>query len=121
MIGLREGGDGQEADCNAEDLSMMLRLQGPEALAKVKAKSVRLHSQIVLMLSLTRQYITQTCAEHELEVDKTCVSLPRRNVIDRECTLFSSGRIKHSRPHAWVAPLFPPRCALRCIQSFDPI
>ncbi|CAM9780585.1 unnamed protein product [Ascophyllum nodosum] len=34
VIGLREEGDGEEADCNAEDLSILLRMQGPEALAE---------------------------------------------------------------------------------------
>lgn len=35
IVGLKEGGDGEESDCNAEDLSMLFRLQGPEALAEV--------------------------------------------------------------------------------------
>lgn len=35
VIGLREGGDGEQADCNAADLSILIRIQGPEALAQV--------------------------------------------------------------------------------------
>lgn len=35
VVGLREGGDGEMSDCNSEDLSMLLRFQGPEALAEV--------------------------------------------------------------------------------------
>eukprot|EP00752_Nemacystus_decipiens_P005505 g4981.t1 len=34
VVGLREGGGGELSDCNSEDLSMLLRLQGPEALAE---------------------------------------------------------------------------------------
>lgn len=35
VVGLREGADGELSDCNSRDLSMLLRLQGPEALAEV--------------------------------------------------------------------------------------
>lgn len=35
VVGLKEGGNGEESDCNAGDLSMLFRLQGPEALAEV--------------------------------------------------------------------------------------
>lgn len=35
VVGLREGGGGELSDCNGRDLSMLLRLQGPEALAEV--------------------------------------------------------------------------------------
>lgn len=35
IVGLKEGGNGEESDCNAADLSMLFRLQGPEALAEV--------------------------------------------------------------------------------------
>lgn len=38
VVGLRDGGDGKEADCDARDLSMLLRLQGEEALAEVPIK-----------------------------------------------------------------------------------
>ncbi|CAM9444106.1 unnamed protein product, partial [Ectocarpus sp. 12 AP-2014] len=34
VVGLREGADGELSDCNSRDLSMLLRLQGPEALAE---------------------------------------------------------------------------------------
>eukprot|EP00903_Cladosiphon_okamuranus_P007973 g7695.t1 len=34
VVGLREGGGGELADCDSKDLSMLLRLQGPEALAE---------------------------------------------------------------------------------------
>lgn len=36
VVGLREGGGGELSDCNSQDLSMLLRLQGPEALAEVR-------------------------------------------------------------------------------------
>ncbi len=35
VLGLRDGGEGEESDCNSQDLSMLLRLEGPEALAEV--------------------------------------------------------------------------------------
>lgn len=38
VLGLKEQGEngrGEEADCDASNLSMLLRLQGPEALAEV--------------------------------------------------------------------------------------
>lgn len=39
VVGLREGADGELSDCNSRDLSMLLRLQGPEALAEVLFKA----------------------------------------------------------------------------------
>lgn len=42
VVGLREGGEGEEADCNAQDLSMLFRLQGEEALAEVTMTFVAL-------------------------------------------------------------------------------
>lgn len=36
VVGLREGGGGELSGCNSQDLSMLLRLQGPEALAEVR-------------------------------------------------------------------------------------
>lgn len=38
VLGLNGEGDGdggEESDCNSEDITMLLRLQGPEALAEV--------------------------------------------------------------------------------------
>ncbi|CAM9836849.1 unnamed protein product [Scytosiphon promiscuus] len=35
VVGLREGGNGEMSDCDSEDLSMLVRFQGPEALAEV--------------------------------------------------------------------------------------
>lgn len=35
VIGLRDQGHGEESDCDARDLTMLLRLQGPEAIAEV--------------------------------------------------------------------------------------
>ena len=35
VVGLAEGGGGELSGCNSQDLSMLLRLQGPEALAEV--------------------------------------------------------------------------------------
>lgn len=35
VVGMREGGGGELSDCNSKDLSMLVRLQGPEALAEV--------------------------------------------------------------------------------------
>jgi len=35
VLGLRDGGEGEESDCNSQDLSLLLRLQGPEAFAEV--------------------------------------------------------------------------------------
>ncbi|CAN0079946.1 unnamed protein product, partial [Pylaiella littoralis] len=34
VIGLAEGGNGELSDCSSQDLSMLVRLQGPEALAE---------------------------------------------------------------------------------------
>lgn len=36
VVGMSEGHGGELADCNSKDLSMLLRLQGPEALAEVR-------------------------------------------------------------------------------------
>ncbi|CAN0389991.1 unnamed protein product [Pylaiella littoralis] len=36
VVGLAEGGDGELSDCNSQDLSMLVRLQGPEALAEIR-------------------------------------------------------------------------------------
>lgn len=36
IIGLEEGGGGKESDCDSGNLSILLRLQGPEALALVR-------------------------------------------------------------------------------------
>lgn len=36
VVGLTAAGGGEESDCNSQDLSILLRLQGPEALAEVK-------------------------------------------------------------------------------------
>ena len=41
VVGLKEGGNGEESDCNARDLSMLFRLQGPEALAEVDVVGAR--------------------------------------------------------------------------------
>lgn len=35
VAGLRAEGEGQEVGCDASNLSMLFRLQGPEALAQV--------------------------------------------------------------------------------------
>lgn len=35
VVGLKAEGGGEESDCNSQDLSILLRLQGPEALAEV--------------------------------------------------------------------------------------
>lgn len=35
VLGLKADGQGKESNCNSEDLSLLLRLQGPEALAEV--------------------------------------------------------------------------------------
>ena len=36
IVGLKADGGGEESDCSSDDLSILLRLQGPEALAEVR-------------------------------------------------------------------------------------
>ena len=35
VVGLKAKGDGEESDCDSHDISILARLQGPEALAEV--------------------------------------------------------------------------------------
>ncbi len=39
IVGLRAEGNGEQSNCNSHDLSILLRLQGPEALAEVRLPS----------------------------------------------------------------------------------
>ncbi|CAN0306434.1 unnamed protein product, partial [Ectocarpus sp. 12 AP-2014] len=34
VVGLKAQGEGEESDCNSQNLSILVRLQGPEALAE---------------------------------------------------------------------------------------
>lgn len=36
VVGLKAEGGGEESDCDSHDISILLRLQGPEALSEVK-------------------------------------------------------------------------------------
>lgn len=36
VVGLKAEGGGEESDCDSHDISILARLQGPEALSEVK-------------------------------------------------------------------------------------